>query len=261
MKSLLSTLVRGLTGQSPRQPAPAGPPPTGPHRLHDDYLVWLGWAVPGMLYPGNEYCIDHALRHLPSAAPIVEIGSFCGLSTNLITYLRQKHGVTNRLVTADPWEFQGVEDHHRVGLSQITQREYRRYIKESFVRGAQMFSRGDLPWTVEMLSDDFFAAWAAGQTVTDVFGRTLTLGGPISFCYLDGNHIYDYVRRDFQNCDRFLEPGGFIFFDDSADEGEWLVEEGADPANWTVKQLVHEVQASGRYELVMKNPHYLFRKR
>ena len=50
---------------------------------------------------------------------------------------------------------------------------------------------------------------------SDVFGRSFQLGGPISFCYIDGNHTDDLAKRDFENCDRYLEKGGFVLFDDS----------------------------------------------
>lgn len=86
-----------------------------------------------------------------------------------------------------------------------------------------MFSGAKLPYAIEKLSDDFFTTWRRAEEVTDVFGRTVRLGGPISFCYIDDNHTYEAVKRDFQNCDEFLERGGFVLFDDSADGSAWEV--------------------------------------
>jgi len=80
----------------------------------------------------------------------------------------------------------------------------------------KMFSGNDLPHTIELLSDPFFAAWDRRDARIDVFGRTTRLGGPIAFCYIDGDHAYAQSRRDFENVDRHLVPGGFILFDDSA---------------------------------------------
>ena len=137
-----------------------------------------------------------------------------------------------------------------VGESSLTHEEYRAFVRETFIRNVRMFSRAQLPNTIELSSDEFFSCWRRGDEVTDVFGATIRLGGPLSFCYLDGNHSYEYARRDFQNCSEFLDRGGFIFFDDSA-------------AGWGfegVQRVVREVMASGQYELVAKNPNYLFRK-
>ena len=216
-----------------------------------EYMSWLTFANAGMLTRGNVYCMDYAVRKLPSAAPIVEIGSFCGLSTNLIIYLKEKHEKNNTLVTCDKWIFEGSESGGKLGDSKnITHEEYRQFVKDTFLRNTRMFSRHDLPFTIEVFSDEFFNLWAVSEKCHDVFGRKVQLGGPISFCYIDGNHSYEFARRDFENCDKFLESGGFILFDDSADGSKW-----------DVCRVVQEVLQSGDYDLVTKNPNYFFRKK
>jgi len=217
--------------------------------ISDEYTKWVSFANAGMLHAGNLYCFDHAIRNLPSQAPIVEIGSFCGLSTNLLTYYKRKHGVSNRLITSDKWVFEGSEK-ATIGDSSVSHAEYKAFVKETYIRNVRMFSRDDLPYTLEMFSDELFEAWRNSESVVDVLGRSVQLGGPITFCYIDGNHTYEYARRDFENCDEHLERGGFVLFDDSADF-----------SGWAVCRVVKEVRASGRYELVIKNPNYLFRKK
>ena len=217
--------------------------------ISDEYVKWLCFANAGMFHRGNLYCFDYAIRNLPSEAPIVEIGSFCGLSTNLLSYYKQRHGVPNPLITCDKWEFAGAQEEGTVGDSSINHSDYRAFVKETYSRNIKMFSRETLPYTVEMLSDGFFEAWRRSANATDILGRSIQLGGPISFCYIDGNHTYEYAKRDFENCDEFLEPGGFVFFDDSSDG-----------APWDVPKVVATVRKSRRYELVIKNPNYLFRK-
>ncbi len=218
--------------------------------ISDDYVNWLCFANPGMLDRGNLYCFDYAIKHLPSAAPILEIGSFCGLSTNLLSYYKSKNGVKNPLITCDNWRFEGADPESTVGDSSITQAEYRTFIKETFIRNVRTFSRDDLPHTVEMSSDDFFQAWRKSRGVVDVLGRATQLGGPIGFCYIDGNHSYEYVRRDFENCDAFLEQKGFILFDDSANSSDW-----------DVKKVIAEINDDKKYELIINNPNYLFMKK
>jgi hypothetical protein len=215
--------------------------------LMDDYLAYLSFANAGMLNKGNLLCFDYAIGNLPSKNPMVEIGSFSGLSTNIMTYFKRKHGARNELFTCDKWEFEGADGN--VGDSDVPHAEYREFVKGSYIRNVRMFSRSALPRTIEMLSDDFFGAWEDRQTVTDVLGRPAKLGGPISFCYIDGNHGYDFARRDFLNTDRFLEPGGFVLFDDSADGSQW-----------GVCRVVEEVKLLANYRLVVKNPNYLFQK-
>jgi len=40
---------------------------------------------------------------------------------------------------------------------------------------------------------------------------------------VDRDHTYDQSIRDFRNVNRFLEVGGFIIFDDSADDSDWEI--------------------------------------
>lgn len=215
--------------------------------ISDNFVGWLCYANPGMLNRGNLYCFDYAIKKLPSDDPILEIGSFCGLSTNLLTYYKQLNGKKNRLITCDKWLVE--RKYETLGKTDIPHTEYREFIKENYVRNVKFFSRHDLPWTVELLSDEFFNAWDRKEKTSDVLARPITLGGKFSFCYIDGAHTYDQSKRDFENCDRHLVKGGFILFDDSADGTEW-----------EVCQLVKEIAQGGEYELVMKNPNYLFRK-
>jgi hypothetical protein len=215
--------------------------------LTNDYIAYLTFVNAGMLNKGNLLCFDYAIRNLPSNNPIVEIGSFCGLSTNLLSYFLQKHGKTNRIFNCDKWEFEGADGN--VGDTDISHADYRLFARDSFIRNVKMFSRPEVPSTIEMLSDDFFTAWGHGETTTDVFGRTANLGGPISFCYIDGNHEYRFAKSDFENTDRFLEPGGFVLFDDSADGSKW-----------EVSRVIEEVKQRDDYRFVVKNPNYMFQK-
>ena len=221
-----------------------------PQNITDEYVEWLCFANAGMLNRGNLYCFDFAIRNLPSDAPILEIGSFCGLSTNLLTHYKEINGAKNRLITCDRWEFEGSENEFIGRSPGVRHSEYRAFVKETFIRNVGMFSRNDLPYTVEKFSDEFFDAWSREETVQDVFGRDLKLGGQISFCYIDGNHAYEFVKRDFQHCDEILEKGGFILFDDSADG-----------SGWEVCRVIAELKARRDYEVVKRNPNYLFRKR
>ena len=218
--------------------------------IADDFVAYLTFANAGMLNKGNLLCFDYALSHLPSNNPIVEIGVFAGLSTNLLTYYKRRHGITNPLFNCDRWLFEGAEAGGMVGDSTLAHADYRLHVRDTYRRNVEFFSKGDLPATIELLSDEFFDAWEYRRKVTDLFGRPAQLGGPISFCYIDGDHSYESARRDFLNADRFLEPGGFILFDDSADG-----------SHWEVTRVIEEVKAMPNYEVAVRNPNYLVRKR
>ncbi|MFC1497535.1 class I SAM-dependent methyltransferase [Verrucomicrobiota bacterium] len=240
MKKIFKSMVKKLFGMKGQEIVD----------ISDEYIRWLFYANAGMLTKGNLYCFDYVAKHLDSKSPFLEIGSFSGLSTNAIIYYMRKRGRDNRLFTCDKWEFETADPDGMIEASSISHRDYRHFIKESYMRNVRMFSEESLPFTVEMLSDDFFSAWGNDRKVNDVFGRSVSMGGPISFCFIDGNHSYQQSLKDFDNCDKFLEKNGFILFDDSEDD-----------SGWDVCSVVKEVERSGKYDFVMKNPNYLFRKK
>ncbi len=225
--------------------------PTRALTIENFYLDYLRYATPGMCAPGNIYVFDQVIRNLESPLPILEIGSWCGQSANIITYLLAKHGKPNPFFTCDGWRFENPDHAETLGESTMTFDEYYDFVKATYVRNTEFFSKGRLPHSVHLVSDDFFSAWKARRTVTDVFGRDVTLGGGFSFCFIDGDHAYPAVQKDFANCDDCLPPGGQILFDDSAEHSGW---DG-------VRKAVNEVKAGGAYAEVMRNPNVLMRKR
>ncbi len=242
-------IVRNLLARAFRKAAFTIEPPEQRLDISDEYVNWLCFANAGMLDRGNLYLMDYAMSRLPSTAPMLEIGSFCGLSTNVLTHYKRKHNIRNKLVTCDKWEFENAgngSDH--VGGSPVLFADYKTFVRDTYIRNTRMFSGDDLPFTMEMTSDEFFTAWREKRAVQDVFGRPMTLGGPISFCYIDGNHTYEGAKKDFLDCDSCLEEGGFILFDDSTVE------------KFGVRDLMPEVLASSQYKLVAQNPNHLFEK-
>lgn len=218
--------------------------------IDDEFISWLLFVNAGMIDKGNIYVFDYVIRNLRSTKPIIEIGSFCGLSLNILNYLLRKYSKTNNLFSADPWIFEGYNENSRIGDSQIEFKEYRKFVLDSFCRNLNFFSKNDLPHSIEATSDKFFELWEEGKNVKDIFGQVAKLGGEISFCYIDGNHEFEFAKKDYLNASRKLEIGGFILFDDSFDGGSF----------GSGINLMKEVKKDKRFELVMKNPNYLFKK-
>lgn len=209
------------------------------------FISWMKLVNAGMLSEGNIYCMEYAIRNLVSTNPIIEIGAFCGLSTNVISFYLSINNRPNKLMTVDKWLFEGAENLSNT----ITIDRYREFVRETYIRNVSFFSQHTPPYTIEELSDDFFDLWCKSVQVTDIMGRQVQLGGNISFAYIDGNHSYDFAKRDFGNVDKYLDRGGFILFDDSSDDSAW-----------EVRGVIDEIKRNPNYEVVMKNPNYLVRK-
>lgn len=218
----------------------------------NEFLAWIRFAIPGMLVQGNLDAMEYAIANMPPGKPILEIGSFCGLSTTVLSYLLSKRSKTTPIFTCDKWEFEGQQLGAPLGDSPVVTHDiYQAYVKDTFRRTMQTFAPDHLPHTIECFSDEFFRRWFENEKAVDVFGRPVTLGGQISFCYIDGNHTYEFAKRDFENTDHALVPGGFILFDDSGDDSPW----------GEVNRLTREITSGDQYELISRNPNYLFRKK
>lgn len=224
----------------------------------DDFIKRIRSLVigEGMLTEGNISLMDHAIQHLPVEGHVLEIGSYGGLSTNLIIYLLDKYKKTNLLFTCDAWIYEGYHDHeknstdnHIDGRPDILRDDYSTYIKAAFINAAQFLSPHRLPYSFHARSEAFFKEWKNNQTGTDIFGREIKLGGPISFAYIDGGHSYEVAWHDFTNVTEYLVKDGFILLDDSADGSKF----GS-------AKMMHAIKKDKRFKVVDKNPNYLIQK-
>lgn len=222
--------------------------PPAVQTLDDVYLTWLSFSNAGMLHPGNTWLMQQAIQALPPQGAVIEIGSFCGLSANVLSYLLRANEKGNPMYSCDRWEFEGATGDGTIGNG-ITHSAYREFVKSSFMRNVEFFGGDRKPHTIEVFSDEFFDLWRAGKAAKDVFGEEVVLGGPIALCYVDGNHTYEFAKRDFCHVDEFLLQDGFILFDDSFD---------ANPFGLT--PLMQEIERDPRYRVVARNPNYLFQK-
>jgi len=226
--------------------------------VQDDFILRLPSTVvgQGMLHEGNKYLIDFALRNLPKDGAVLEIGSFGGMSMNLILHLMEKYAKTNPVFSCDPWLYSGYHDREMPfpdfidGKPTVDRKDYMNYIRKSFIRSVQLLHPNRLPHTLQTTSDQFFIDWAGHKTTTDVFGNAARLGGSFSFVYIDGDHSLSAARKDFENSMKFLVPGGFVLLDDSA----------AGLPYGSVS-LIKEISSRKELKLVQANPNYLFQKR
>lgn len=209
----------------------------------------------GMLHEGNIYLMDFAIKQMPDKGHILEIGSYGGLSTNLMLHLSSKHGRNQKVVSCDPWIYEGYDDFKGVpsttidGREDVTRSDYSKYMKTAFISATKFLNKEQLPHSFQFTSDEFFKRYDAQTLEADVFGRNVLLDQAISFAYIDGNHAYEYAKRDFENVDKYLLKSGFILFDDSIDD-----------SGFGSALFMDEMKKNPNYKLVDKNPNYLFEK-
>jgi Methyltransferase domain len=217
---------------------------------NDEFLNWLRFINPGILVKGNVELFAYCVEHLPSASPIIEIGSFAGLSLNHILYFLRRSDCENPVFSIDEWRFEGAQPNGIITGSSASFDAYRMHVIDTFRRNISLFSADRLPHHFELSSDAFFVEWREREHTVDFFGNRVQLGGNIAFAYIDGDHTYEQSKKDFENIDRHLEVGGFIIFDDSAPL-----------SRFGCKRTAEEAASLARYEVVVRNPNYCLRKR
>ena len=215
---------------------------------NENFCAVLEASSPGMFDRNNLYSMDLAIRTMPEG-DVLEIGSYAGLSANVIVHLLRMHGRERRFFACDKRVFEEPLGSDYVARLHVGPEAFRDFIKASLIRHLSFFSSGHEPYVMEMTSDEFFRAWDGRETRRDVFERDVPMGGAFGFVYIDGNHSYDIARRDFEAADRSLVTGGYILMDDSADH-----------LPYGCARVAREMSKRRDYRVVLKNPHYLFRK-
>jgi len=130
-----------------------------------------------------------ALHDLAAAAPpnatAVEIGSYLGASTCYLAAGLARGG--GRLVCVDTWNNETMPEGERDTFAEFTRNTRAVADRVTVVRKrSEMLGDGDIP-------------------------------APIHLAFIDGDHGYDAVRRDFQIVTRRLAPDGVIAFHDFGD--------------------------------------------
>ncbi|GAA0729699.1 hypothetical protein GCM10009430_40100 [Aquimarina litoralis] len=226
--------------------------------IDDDFIKRLRCSVigEGMLHEGNIYLIDKAIKNMPNNGCVLEIGSYGGLSTNLILYLLQKNNKHHKMVGCDAWIYEGFNDHKNVdkndyidGRTDISRKTYMDYIKNSFINTTIFFNKDQLPHTCNLLSDVFFEKWFTDDLLVDVFGREFHLNDKIAFCYIDGDHSYEQTKSDFHNTDKLLLKGGYILIDDSARH-----------LHYGSSKFIKYIKTLTNYRIINSNPNFLIQK-
>lgn len=210
----------------------------------------------GMLHEGNIYLIDYAIKNMPKNGIVLEIGSYGGLSANLICHLLKSYNKQEiSFISCDAWVYEGYNDHkknkkqHIDGNPNISRLTFMNYIKNAYINSIQLLHPEMKPYACHLDSDTFFDKWENNAALIDVFNRTFKINKKIAFCYIDGDHSLEQTKKDFYNVSKNILKGGFILIDDSADY-----------LNFGSAKFIKEIKQNNDYKIILKNPNYLIQK-
>jgi hypothetical protein len=172
------------------------------YHLRTLHLVWRGglsWdfasvmAITGLMRREEVKCLYERAQEASGRGVIVEIGSYRGLSTVALARGSMK-GPRVPVFAIDPHEFidqtSGQEGGFRFDSQDIS----------VFTQNILYAEVSDLVRSIHLFSWEVIPSW----------------NKPISLLWIDGNHEYEAVKRDFCAWTPFLLPGGCVILHDSS---------------------------------------------
>jgi len=91
----------------------------------DDFIKRIRSLVigEGMLKEGNISLMDYAIKNLPEHGSVLEIGSYGGLSTNLMIYLMRKYKKTIRFLLVMHGFMKAITIIYRTAITSLSMAE------------------------------------------------------------------------------------------------------------------------------------------
>lgn len=175
--------------------------------LHRQYV-----SIPGQSDEDKLFVLQSIFRVLPPG-DLIEIGSFQGRSAFAIAWLAKAYNIGN-LICVDPWNNVEIEDQgsDSVLASAAADVDLDR-IFLSFIASVGLLENVGY---IRGLSTDAAIQYAnhrCGNLPPGELG-SVPVAGKIAFLHIDGNHRYDFVKRDVESWYPFVMPGGWILLDD-----------------------------------------------
>lgn len=144
------------------------------------------------------------LRVFPEGSVGVEVGVWSGdFSRVLLKAVRP-----SRLHLVDPWRFESDTTYER-----------------AWYGGARVSSQDEMDAVRDSVLRRFSGRIRRGQVVVHQLPSTEAAAqfddGALDWVYIDGNHLYDFVRADLEAYFPKVRTGGLIAGDDYGDPGWW----------------------------------------
>ncbi len=184
-------------------------------------LIWRGgltpdfarvMAVEGQIRRSEARCLYELARRASEGGVIVEIGSYRGLST--VALARGSLGGPRIPVYA-------VDPHERIEGCR-PEEAYGSKDGAVWIRNILFSGVAEIVRPIHLFSYEAVGRWKK----------------PISLLWIDGNHEYETVKRDFVELSKFVIPEGYSAFHDS-------IEPGGGPY-----RVVQEILQEGSFKLV-----------
>lgn len=150
---------------------------------------------------GKEHPRSFLLRKMPKGSVCAEIGCWKGkFSNEILAQVRPK-----KLYLIDPYRYVASYEDSWYGGDKISQDELDKIFQSVQTKFSEPIQKGQ----IEMIRKNSLEAHAQFQ---DEY---------FDWVYIDGDHTYEFVKKDLENFFPKTKVGGFICGDDYATPGWW----------------------------------------
>lgn len=149
------------------------------------------------------------------AGDVVEIGSYWGRSAYALGFLSDQHKI-GTMLSVDPWNVL-ANDSQGEGTEVVN--EASRLINwdlvfQGFVVNVSGLNNINyIRKPSEEAADVYQQARQTSELKSDLLGTT-AISGSISLLHIDGNHMYEHVKKDIEMWLPFVKAGGWVLVDD-----------------------------------------------
>lgn len=175
-------------------------------------------TIPGFLGHIEGYALYLFAKDGPGDGEIVEIGSFKGKSTSYLAFGAQQAG-RGRVTAID--HFQGSLEHQQGQSAEVKEIVEKGSYYEEFLANIRRGGLLDQVRPVAASSEDAEQGWR---------------NRPIRLLFIDADHTYAGVKRDFELWSRHVPVGGIVAFHDYRNDVHpdvtRFIDEVAAKANW-----------------------------
>ena len=186
--------------------------------------------------------LAHLIRLIPEG-DLVEIGSLSGRSAFAIGWLAKQYRIGN-LICVDPWNIDKIEDQGakaKILNSELSEGSNVLDFEKIFYSFIGAVSLLDNVGFIRDISEKavvhYKSASMQGRLSSSELGE-IALQGKIAMLHIDGNHRYDYVRKDILAWEPLVMPGGWVLLDDYI----WVFGDGP-------KKAGDELISSGKFDI------------
>ncbi len=147
------------------------------------------------------------------AGDVVEIGSLMGRSAFVLLYLAWRYRI-GPVLTIDPWRADSAiqRDSPKEFQTLVSEWDFE-VLSEGFMVNMVPF-RADDHAHMRLTSENSFKMYAEGATILSRMGGRVAYSGKIAVIHIDGNHDYDYVKKDCKLWLGRMLPGSWLILDD-----------------------------------------------